>query len=92
MKDSVLDRSLQNLPFFSPDKNMASNDVRSLALSLYTFFKCLKITAPGKHGGQFLEGTHLLLRVLLHFPLHHSGGAGFHAFQEADAKVKSEIT
>lgn len=46
MKDSVLDRSLQNLPFFSPDKNMASNDVRSLVLSLYTFFKCLKITAP----------------------------------------------
>lgn len=52
----------------------------------------LRSQPPGKHGGQFLEGTHLLLRVLLHFPLHHSGGAGFHAFQEADAKVKSEIT
>ena len=75
---------------------MASNDVRSLALSLYTFFKCLNLSSvtqpPGKDGGEFLEGTHLLLCVLLYFPLHHSGGAGFYAFQEVDAKVKSEIT
>ena len=73
---------------------MASNDVRSLALSLYTFFKCLNLRSqpPGKDGGQFLEGTHLLLCVLLYFPLHHSGGAGLYAFQEVDAKVKSEIT